>query len=198
MVKNRNLLVWFGRLNLVGGILALPLIYAFSQTSWGSPGTSAYQTYELLNRLMAVCLLMMSAGWLGAFWSWPGGYGRWAAQLAFIGSLILVAGIAAEFWLFTSHPYDETASLRNAAWSAFGVGGWMLIIGAMVLGVAAWRSRTWPRWSAILLMLALPLDVIAFFWLDSLFLTTTILALVVGLNLVITKQLPAPIETAVS
>lgn len=198
-MKHKGRLVrWLGGLSTLGGTAALPLILAFNQISWGAPGTSAYQIYELLNRLMAVLLLLMSAGWLGLFLRWPPGYGRWAALLAFIGSLIMAAGTAAEFWLFTIQPYGETASLRNAAWGAFGVGGWMLILGATVLGVAAWRSRTWPRWCAILLMLAVPIDLVAYFIFDSPFTGTTVLTLVIAWQLIMDGKVTGEAGTAAS
>jgi len=52
-----------GILSLVGGITVVPLMIAFARTGWGTPGTAAYETYELLNRLTAFSLLLMAAGW---------------------------------------------------------------------------------------------------------------------------------------
>ena len=45
--------VW-GRLSLIGGLTAVLLLIAFTQTGWGAPGTAVYQTYELLYRLLAL------------------------------------------------------------------------------------------------------------------------------------------------
>lgn len=53
---------WLGVFSLLGGITAIPLMVAFLATGFGEPGTAAYGTYERLNRLMAVSLLLMSAG----------------------------------------------------------------------------------------------------------------------------------------
>lgn len=64
-------------LSLIGSALGFLLIIAFSMTGWGVPGTAAYRTYELLNRLMAIALLLMAAGWAGA-WQALAGYGHWA------------------------------------------------------------------------------------------------------------------------
>jgi hypothetical protein len=147
---------------------------------------------------MAGALLLMSAGWLGMVWRLPKGYGRGASVLALIGSLIMVTGTAAEFWLFSDLPYGQGSNLRNAAWSAFGMGGLVLNVGATILGIAIWRTRIWPRWSAVVLMLALPIDVAAFFLLDSPFLGATILALVVGFLLLFVGKVPDEVETAVS
>lgn len=68
---------WLGVISLLGGISAIPLMITFNLTDWGEPGTSAYQTYELLNRLMSVALLLMIPGWVGLGLLIPTGYGRW-------------------------------------------------------------------------------------------------------------------------
>lgn len=90
-----------GVLSMAGGVAAVPLITALTLTGWGTPGTAAYQTYELLNRLMAFSLLLMMAGWMGLFLVMPRGYGRWAVLLALAGATFMVIGNAAEFWLFS-------------------------------------------------------------------------------------------------
>ena len=182
-----------GVLALVGGITAVFLIIAFEKTGWGSPGTAVYQTYEVLNRRMAGALLLMTAGWLGMVLWLPKGYGRLAAVVAFISSLLMVIGVAAEFWLYTDLPYAE-ANMRSAAFSLFSLSSLTLDLSLTVLGISLWRSRLWPRWSALILLLALPLDLVAFFGLDSIFLASTILALVMGINLNFTKQFPAQVR----
>lgn len=53
---------WLGVVSVLGGITALPLMVAFMATGFGEPGTAAYQTYELLNRLMAISLEMSDQG----------------------------------------------------------------------------------------------------------------------------------------
>jgi len=197
-MKNRPLLIrMLAAMGLLGGITAVSLIIAFSQTGWGLPGTSAYETYELLNRLMAFSLFLMSASWLGVVLIWPGGYGRYAAILAFVGSLIMIAGNAAEFWFFSDLPYGSGSSWRNTAWSTFGMGSLLLDVGAVILGVAIWRSRWWPRWGALILMLALPIDLAAFILLGSPFVATAVLALLMGTLLLFVGDVPAPAGTAV-
>jgi len=54
---------WLGVLSVLGGITAVPLMIALLATSFGEPGTAAYDTYERLNRLMAGSLLLMTGGW---------------------------------------------------------------------------------------------------------------------------------------
>lgn len=170
---------WLGVLSLLGGITAIPLIIAFMVTGFGEPGTALYETYEQLNRLMAVLLLLMSAGWLGAWRAWPVGPGHWAASVALIGSLIMVASNAAEFWLFSDLPYGVAGNGRDLSWMAFSIGSLVMDLGATLLGVAAWRSGRWPRWMAVFLMLALPLDVLSFFTVSP-FLASAILAVAIG------------------
>lgn len=170
---------WLGILSLLGGITAVPLMMAFMAAGFGEPGTAAYQTYELLNRLMAVSLLLMAAGWLGARLVWPAGLGHWAASLALIGSLVVVAGNAAEFWFFSDLPYGVAGNARDLSWIAFSLGSLVMDIGATLLGVAVWRSPLWPRWSAVLLVSALPLDVVAFFTVSP-FLAPAVLAVAIG------------------
>lgn len=172
---------WFAGLSLVGGITAVPLLIAFAQTGWGAPGTAVYARYELLNRLMAIALLFMALGWLGTR-QILAGYGRWAALLAFLGTLTMSAGTAAEFWLYSDLPYADN-NLRQTAFMIFSSGSLLLDAGATAVGVAVWRSHIWPRWSAIMLLLAFPLDVAAFFWLNAIFLTATVLSLTIGYHL---------------
>ena len=195
MNDNSRLIRLLGVPALLGGIIAVFLIVAFDQTGWGSPGTSAYQTYERLNRLMAGALLMMTTGWLGMVLWLSKGYGRWPAAFAFISSLLMAGGVAAEFWLYSDLPYREV-NMRSAAFSLFSLSSLALDLSVTVLGISLWRSRLWPRWSALILLFALPLDLFAFFGLDSIFLAATILALVVGGHLVLFKASSAELGTA--
>ena len=184
---------FLGILGLTGGITAVPIIIGFIQTGWGVPGTPTYQSYELLNRLMAFSLLLMAAGWLGVVLLCVHGNSRWGAILAFVGSIIMVAGTAAEFWLFSDLPYSQGSNLRNAAWSTFGLGSLLLDVGVMILGIAIWRSRLGSRWRSVVLLLALPMDFAAFYLLGSPFLGAAILAFVVGSLLLYVDKIPTEI-----
>ena len=169
---------WLGILSLLGGITAVPLLIAFLMIEGGAVGTAAYQRYELLNRLMSVILVLMSVGWFG-MWRVLKGNGRWAARIAFLGVLIMAAGTAAEFWLYSDLSYSGD-NMRQMAYSTTSVGGLLLDLGAMGVGIAIWRSRIWPRWYALLLILALPIDFAAFFLLNSPFVTATTVAILLG------------------
>jgi hypothetical protein len=177
-----NQLSWFGALSLFGGVAGALLIMAFSITGWGEPGTTAYQRYEFLNRMMAVALLFMALGWLGG-WRVIAGFGRWASFLAFLGTIMIALGTAAEFWLYSDLPYSG-ASMRQTAYTTASMGGLIQDIGAMIVGLAVWRSGLWPRWLAILLLLSLPLDFLAFFTIGTPFWVSAVLALLIGWILV--------------
>lgn len=185
-----------GVLSLAGSFTAVPLMIAFAFTGWGEPGTTAFQTYELLNRLMAFSLLMMAAGWLGLALGSPSGYGRWGAWLALSAALVIVTGNAAEFYLFTDQPYGDIRNLRTISWTAFSLGSLVLDVGSTIVGLAIWRRQLWPRWIGMLLMLALPLDILAFF-IFSPFLGPAVLALAVGW-LLVTSPNPPEVQAEVA
>jgi len=188
MVMGNKLIKQLGVLSLFGGITALPLMIAFAVTGWGAPGTTAYRTYELLNRLMAFSLLLMVAGWLGLALRSPSGYGRWGAWLALFSSLVMVVGNAAEFWLFSDLSYN-CCNVRHVTWSTFLLGLLVTAVGATFFGMAYLRTGQGPRWSGFLLVFALPLFVIGFGF--AAFLGPSVLALAVGWLLVTT---PSPFE----
>lgn len=173
-----NIIRWLGLLSLLGGISAVPLMVAFAVSGWGEPGTAAYQTYETLNRLTAFALLLMVPGWIGLFLALPRGYGRWGALAALVGALLMVAGSAAEFWLFSDLSY-ECCNARHTAFGSFSLGSLVTDLGALVAGIAMMRRGSGPRWLAALLILALPLDVAGFFLLSP-FAAATALALALG------------------
>lgn len=173
----------FGWLSLIGGIATIVMVIPFSASGWGEPGTAAYQTYETLNRIMSVLLLLLSCGWLGLALAMPRGYGRWAVWLAVIGSLVMVAGNAAEFWLFSDQSYSVPLNGRQISFAAFGIGELVMDIGAMVGGVSLWRDGTWPRPFALLLILALPLSMVTFM-MGAVFLGPAILSIGIGLMLI--------------
>lgn len=162
----------------VGGGVGILVIIALCMTGWGPPGTDAYVTYERLNRLMAITLLMTAPVWV-ALSLRLSAYGRWAALVACIGVVTQAVGTAAEFWLYSELPY-EGAGMRQFAYSAASVGGLLFGLGAMVSGVDLWRTQRAPRRLAGLLLLALPLDITAFLALNASFLSPVLLALAVG------------------
>jgi hypothetical protein len=74
--------------------------------------------------------------------------------------------------------------MRHTAYTTASIGGLIQDVGAMAAGLTVLRSGIWPRWVAILLLLSLPLDFLAFITIGSPFLVSAVLALVIGWILV--------------
>jgi predicted MFS family arabinose efflux permease len=109
--------------------------------------------------------------------------------LALIGSIAMLTGNTAEFWLFSDQPYGDAGNLRNASWMFFSFGSLVMDAGATLAGIALWRTKTQPRWIGALLLLALPLDLIAFFTFSP-FLGPAVMAIALGWWLVKTPDQP--------
>jgi hypothetical protein len=169
-----------GLLSLLGGLLSLLLVVAFASTGFDVPGTAAYSIYETLNRLIALPLLLMACGWLGLALSLPFGAGRKSAWLAFAASVVMAAGTAAEFWLFSDQPYGVWANGRMISFLAFFIASLVLYICATLAGIFLWRVETGSRAGAAILMATIPLYIANVFTLNSNFLIPAALALVVG------------------
>jgi hypothetical protein len=143
---------------LVGAVLALSLAIVGAEVSWGPPGSSAYEAYELLNRLSALPLLLMVAAPIGLL-RLPGirddRLGRVAAAGLLVGLAASVVGSAAEFWLFSDDPYAGPGSLgRNVSF----IGGYFLgsiVVLLSMVGIGRWSMRTGsiPMWAAAPLLL---------------------------------------------
>jgi hypothetical protein len=172
-----------GWLSIAGGIAGVILSLAFAATSWGEPGTAAYQTYETVNRLTSFALLLMACGWLGATLALPKGYGRTGAAVAFIASVVMVIGNAAEFWFFTDLPYGDPTNARSLSLLAYLLGNLVLTIGATIAGIYILQAGIWPRVSAQVLILAFLISAAGFLFISP-FLGPACLAIVTGWNLI--------------
>ncbi len=169
-----------GLVSLLGGLLGILLVVAFSTTGFGYPGTAAYRIYETLNRLTALPLLFMACGWLGLALMLPSGYGRKNAWTAFAASLVMAAGTAAEFWFFSDQPYGVWTNGRMVSFMAFFIASLVLYICSTIVGVYLLRSGTGSRVGAAILMAAVPLYIAVVFTLNSNFIVPAALALVTG------------------
>ncbi len=112
-------------------------------TEWGPPGTSAYGTYQTANRLVSLPIVLLIVGIvsLGVMrrgrMSWLGRIG-WAVTLS--GSVLLLVGNVAEFWVFTSRTYDDQA--RKTSWALFLLGAASLVIGGILWAAANGRNES--------------------------------------------------------
>ena len=128
----------------VGGVGLVVMFMAAGSSDWGPPGTETYESYQMMNRLVAVPAVLLVLGVLAAGFQGRGSLGvlGWVSWLlGLTGSLLVLAGNVAEFWLFTSRAYGDPA--RNLAWSSFLLGVALLLI-AGILG-AEHASRTKPE-----------------------------------------------------
>ena len=112
-------------------------------TDWGPPGTSAYETYQTANRLVSLSIVLLIVGVLSVGVTTRGRMSRlervgWATTLG--GSVLLLVGNVAEFWVFTSRSYVDQA--RLASWDLFLLGTAILIIGGILWAVANARSQS--------------------------------------------------------
>ncbi len=109
---------------------------------WGPPGTEAYTSYQMMNRLVALPAALLVVGvfatGLRSIRSLTVlGWVSWLLGLA--GSLLVLAGNVAEFWFFTSRAYGDPA--RALAWGSFTLGVVLLLIAGILGAVRASRSK---------------------------------------------------------
>jgi hypothetical protein len=169
-----------GLMSIVGGLIGIVLVVFFATNEFNYPGTAAYRTYEVLNRLIALPLLLIACGWLGLAFVVPKGFGRVAAWVAFAASVLMAAGTAAEFWLFSDQPYGVWANGRMISFLTFSVASLILYISATIVGVRLWRAEAGSRFGAVIFIAAIPLYIAVVFTLNSNFLVPSVLALVAG------------------
>jgi hypothetical protein len=146
-----------GVLGLLGSLFWLSLS-TFLSPDWGPPGSTNYLGYETLSRLWAPAFALMLCGYLGLYQRHAlhaSRLGRVGFRLAVSGLALMIAGNVAEFWLFTELPYGAL-NARSFAWIGVLLGMLALLSGAALLGLAALRSQSLPRWSGLLFVLALP------------------------------------------
>jgi len=149
-----------GVIGIVGSLLWLALGTVLAP-DWGPPGSRNYLSYETINRLWGPCFAAMLAGYVGLFarYPLPGRLG-WAARAGIVGGLVaMFAGNVGEFWFFTNQAYGEI-NPRNLSWMLVLLGILSLLIGCLLLGLAARRQHVWPEYASVLFMLALPATIL--------------------------------------
>ncbi len=127
----------------VGGLGLVVMFMAAGSVEWGPPGTEAYDTYQTRNRLATVPAVLLVVGVFATGFQARNNLGSlgwvsWLVGLA--GSLLVLVGNFAEFWIYTSRSYGDGA--RNLAWGSFVLGVALLVI-AGILG-AVWASQEKP------------------------------------------------------
>jgi hypothetical protein len=120
----------------VGGVGLVVMFMAAGSSDWGPPGTEAYESYQMMNRLVTFPAALLVLGVFATGFQRRRSLGvlGWVSWLlGLTGSLLVLGGNVAEFWLFTSRSYGDAA--RNLAWSSFLLGVALLFI-AGILGTA--------------------------------------------------------------
>lgn len=115
--------------------------FGMGAIGWGDPGSAEYQRYELYNRLLPLVLLPL----LWAVLASRRGLPRWSVPsrhfsipVVAAGLVVMTAGSAIEFWLFTLAPYAD-GSLRSAGWMTYCAGLLLFFVGTASLGTAVRR-----------------------------------------------------------
>lgn len=151
-------------LGLLGGCIWL-ILFLFPP-DFGYPGSLAYVYYQWYNRLWSPVLLLMACSFI-AFWRTQARakttFAQWAFSAIFFGFGLMIAGNIAEFWFFTTLPYQQI-NARTIAWLTVLLGALVLLVAAFVLGIYWLRTRQRPIWLSGLFMAALPLTVVGLFW----------------------------------
>ena len=136
------------RLAALAGIVgaAIWIGLAFFPPDWGEPGTDSYHRYQTWNRIWAAALILMAIGVAGGARSnlpARSRSARWGLVVFTFALLVMAAGNAAEFWLFTDLPYDggsDAPNARSLAWMTFLLGWLGALIAGMVAGLALLRT----------------------------------------------------------
>ncbi len=151
-------------IGLAGAALGLVVIVGIGVVGYGQPGSPAYERYELLNRLAALPMLLMTGVPIALF-----GHpairderrGIIAAAAVLVGLLAMAIGTTLEFWAFTDDPYGGPGSEGRIAAYLVGtfVGGVVALVGMALVGTWGLRRDTLPR-SAAMGLIALPVALV--------------------------------------
>ncbi len=146
-----NLVRMSGLVAMLGGVLWALWGVVEQSVGWGQPGSTAYELYELINRLLPFALLLVVMGFIGLHAVQRRSYG-WLGTAGFatvlVGFMLLMAGNMGEFWVFSDQSYEGVG--RNASWGLFLLGHPILAIGTLLFGIATVRAKVFPREAAIL------------------------------------------------
>ena len=136
---------------MVGGVLWALWGGVEQSVGWGQPGSTAYERYELINRLLPPTLLPVVVGFIGLHVAQRRSYG-WLGTAGFatvlVGFVLITAGNVGEFWVFSDQSYEGAG--RNASWTVFLLGHLVLVIGTLLFGIATVRAKVFPQQPALL------------------------------------------------
>jgi hypothetical protein len=142
---------------LAGAALSIVVTLVIGWAGWGQPGSDAYETYELLNRVAVLPMLLMVAvpvALLGRPHIRDERRATIAAVALLAGLLAMAVGTSAEFWIFTDEPYGGAGSEGRITSYILGtfLGGVVALIALALLGSWGLRRHTLPRWTSLTLV----------------------------------------------
>ena len=146
-----GLIRWCGLLAMLGGVLWALWGVVQQLAGWGQPGTTAYERYELVNRLLPFALLPVVVGFIGLHAAQRRSYGKLGTAgftIVLVGLILIAAGNVGEFWVFSDQSYVGAG--RNASWTLFLLGHLVLVIGTLLFGIATVRAKVFPGGAAML------------------------------------------------
>jgi hypothetical protein len=136
---------------MLGGVLWALWGVVQQLAGWGQPGTTAYERYELVNRLLPFALLPVVVGFIGLHAAQRRSYGKLGTAgftIVLVGLILIAAGNVGEFWVFSDQSYVGAG--RNASWTLFLLGHLVLVIGTLLFGIATVRAKVFPGGAAML------------------------------------------------
>ena len=146
-----SLIRWSGLAAMLGGVLWALWAGVEQSIGWGEPGSSAYERYELVNRLLPFALLPVVVGFIGLHVAQTRTFGRLGTAgfaTALVGFMLIAAGSVGEFWVFSDQSYEGAG--RNASWALFLLGHLVLVIGTLLFGIATVRAKVFPQEAAMM------------------------------------------------
>lgn len=153
-MSSSNLIRWCGLAAMSGGVLWA--LWAGGQLqgfgAGGDPGSASYERYEFFNRLLPLVLSPVVAGFVGLHVAQGGSYRllRTAGfAIVLVGFVLIIAGSAGEFWLFSDQPYGQPNG-RDASWTLFLLGHPVLSVGTLLFGIATARSKVFSDEAGVL------------------------------------------------
>ena len=146
-----SLIRWSGLAAMLGGVLWALWAGVEQSIGWGEPGSSAYERYELVNRLLPFALIPVVVGFIGLHVAQRRSFGRLGTAgfaTALVGFMLITAGSVGEFWVFSDQSYEGAG--RNASWALFLLGHLVLVIGTLLFGIATVRAKVFPQEAAMM------------------------------------------------
>ena len=144
-----NLVRLSGLVAVLGGVLWALWGVVEQSVGWGQPGSTVYERYELINRLLPFVLLPVVVGFIGLHAAQRRSYGRLGTAgfaTVLVGFMVIIAGSVGEFWVFSDQSYEGAG--RNASWILFLLGHLVLVIGTLLFGIATVRAKVFRQEAA--------------------------------------------------